>query len=85
MSTSPANRLGELHHLQGGKLSFSYHEAWMAGWVAIPLSLSMPTITRTYEGKVVEAFLWGLLPDDEQTLARWRRGPRSPPEIRSRG
>lgn len=67
-----AGRLvGELHHLQGGKLSFSYHEAWMDGRVAIPLSLSMPTITRTYEGKIIEAFLWGLLPDNEQTLARW--------------
>ncbi|MER9162766.1 type II toxin-antitoxin system HipA family toxin [Mesorhizobium sp. M0496] len=63
--------VGWLHHLQGGKLSFSYQEAWMEGRVAIPLSLSMPTITRTYEGKVVEAFLWGLLPDNEQTLARW--------------
>lgn len=63
--------VGGLHHLQGGKLSFSYHEAWMEGRVAIPLSLSMPTITRTYKGKVVEAFLWGLLPDNEQTLARW--------------
>src|SRR5690606_9400265 len=37
----------------------------------IPLSLSMPAITKTYDGKVVEAFLWGLLPDNEQTLARW--------------
>ena len=64
-------RVGELHHLQGGKLSFSYDEAWLSGRVAIPLSLSMPTIARTYDGKVVEAFLWGLLPDNDQTLARW--------------
>jgi len=64
-------RAGELYHLQGGKLSFAYDERWMNGRIAIPLSLSMPTITRTYEGKVVEAFLWGLLPDNEQTLARW--------------
>ncbi len=64
-------RVGELHHLQGGKLSFSYDDAWMNGRVAIPLSLSMPTIAKTYDGKAVEAFLWGLLPDNEQTLARW--------------
>lgn len=64
-------QVGELHHLQGGKLSFSYNDAWMNGRVAIPLSLSMPTITKTYKGKVVGAFLWGLLPDNEQTLARW--------------
>ena len=37
-------RVGELHHLQGGKLSFSYDDRWMNGQVAIPLSLSMPTI-----------------------------------------
>lgn len=64
-------RVGKLHHLQGGKLSFSYDDQWMNGRVAIPLSLSMPTITKIYDGKVVEAFLWGLLPDNEQTLARW--------------
>lgn len=63
--------VGELHHLQGGKLSFSYDERWMNGRVAIPLSLSMPTIARSYDGKVVEAFLWGLLPDNEQTIGRW--------------
>ena len=68
-----SRRVGELHHLQRGKLSFSYDDQWMNGRVAIPLSLSMPTITKTYDGKVVEAFLWGLLPDNEQTLARWAR------------
>ena len=75
-------RVGELHHLQGGKLSFSYDDRWMNGQVAIPLSLSMPTIARTYNGKIVEAFLWGLLPDNEQTLARWAQrfqvSPRNP-------
>ena len=64
-------RVGELRHSPGGRLSFSYDDKWMTGRVAIPLSLSMPTITRTYDGKAVEAFLWGLLPDNEQTLARW--------------
>lgn len=64
-------RVGDLYHLPGGRLSFAYSDQWMNGRVAIPLSLSMPTITKTYNGKVVEAFLWGLLPDNEQTLARW--------------
>jgi len=64
-------RVGDLSHLPGGRLSFAYSDQWMNGRVAIPLSLSMPTITKTYNGKVVEAFLWGLLPDNEQTLARW--------------
>ncbi|WP_024849950.1 type II toxin-antitoxin system HipA family toxin [Aminobacter sp. J41] len=64
---------GELRQLPNGKLSFSYLDEWMDSPVAIPLSLSMPTIARTYEGKVVEAFLWGLLPDNEQTLSGWSR------------
>src|SRR5690606_26268728 len=64
---------GELRQLPNGKLSFSYHEECINGRAEIPLSLSMPTIRRTYEGKVVEAFLWGLLPDNEQTLSGWSR------------
>ncbi|TWH32217.1 MULTISPECIES: type II toxin-antitoxin system HipA family toxin [unclassified Aminobacter] len=64
---------GELRQLPGGRLSFSYHEQWINGRAEIPLSLSMPTIRRTYEGKVVEAFLWGLLPDNEEILAGWVR------------
>lgn len=64
-------RVGELNQLQSGRLSFSYDDAWMNGRVAIPLSLSMPTITKTHDGKAIEAFLWGLLPENEQTLARW--------------
>jgi len=63
--------VGDLRQLQGGKLSFSYSDQWMNGKVAIPLSLSMPTIRKTHEGRVVEAFLWGLLPDNEQTLSKW--------------
>ena len=64
-------KVGEISHLQGGKLSFSYDDDWMNGRVAIPLSLSMPVISKTYESKSVDAFLWGLLPDNEQTLSRW--------------
>lgn len=74
--------VGQLSLLQGGKLSFAYDEKWMNGRVAIPLSLSMPTIARSYEGKVVDAFLWGLLPDNELTIARWAQrfqvSPRNP-------
>lgn len=75
-------RIGDLHSLQGGRLSFTYDLAWMNGRIAIPLSLSMPTISQTYTGKVVEAFLWGLLPENEQTLVRWAQkfqvSPRDP-------
>lgn len=66
-------KIGTLSQLPAGKLEFSYDDAWREGNVRIPLSLSMPPISRTHSGKAVEAFLWGLLPDNEQTLARWAR------------
>lgn len=43
-------RVGELNQIQGGRLSFVYDDAWMNGRVAIPLSLSMPTIAKSYDG-----------------------------------
>ena len=38
---------------------------------AYPLSLSMPIAAKEHGRSVVEAFLWGLLPDNEQVLDRW--------------
>lgn len=75
-------RVGSLIQQRTGRLAFSYENAWIEGSVRIPLSLSMPTISQSYVGKPVEAFLWGLLPDNEQTLARWAQrfqvSPRNP-------
>lgn len=66
-------KVGVLNQLPAGKLEFNYDDAWREGNVRIPLSLSTPPISRTHTGRVVETFLWGLLPDNEQTLARWAR------------
>lgn len=74
--------VGRLHHLQGGKLSFSYHEAWMEGRVAIPLSLSMPTITRTYKARSSRHSSGGCCRITSRPSPDGRRGSRSPPEIR---
>lgn len=75
-------RVGELRQLPSGRLSFTYDEQWVNGTIAIPLSLSMPTIASAYQGKPVEAFVWGLLPENEQTLSRWAQrfqvSPRNP-------
>jgi serine/threonine-protein kinase HipA len=75
-------QIGTLSQLPASKLEFSYDDAWREGNVRIPLSLSMPPISQTHAGRAVEAFLWGLLPDNEQTLARWARrfqvSPRNP-------
>lgn len=51
-------RVGELNQIQGGRLSFVYDDAWMNGRVAIPLSLSMPTIAKSYDGRQADCQLW---------------------------
>jgi serine/threonine-protein kinase HipA len=42
----------------------------------------MPLIVKEHGHRVVEAFLWGLLPDNDAVLSRWGRrfrvSPRNP-------
>ena len=54
-----------------GRLSFAYADAWREAPSAYPLSLSMPLAAREHGRGIVEAFLWGLLPDNERVLDRW--------------
>jgi serine/threonine-protein kinase HipA len=54
-----------------GRLRFIYDDAWRTAHDAYPLSLSMPLGAKEHGRAVIEAFLWGLLPDNEQVLARW--------------
>lgn len=54
-----------------GRLRLSYDDAWRNAPDAYPLSLSMPRGAKEHGSSVVEAFLWGLLPDNEHVLARW--------------
>ncbi|MBK8093212.1 MAG: type II toxin-antitoxin system HipA family toxin [Verrucomicrobiaceae bacterium] len=86
----------ELHALAGGRrmgtvqwdrrrdhYSFCYEDAWRTGGGdAFPLSLSMPFAATDHRHEVVEAFLWGLLPDNEGVLKRWGErfhvSPRNP-------
>lgn len=55
------------------RLRFSYDEQWMRTRGATPLSLSMPLEVRDHTHRPVDAFLWGLLPDNLDVLARWGR------------
>ena len=68
--------------LRGDRLSFRYKPDWQASENAFPLSLSMPLIVKEHGHRVVEAFLWGLLPDNDAVLSRWGRrfrvSPRNP-------
>jgi len=67
---------------KGQRLTFGYDSKWMAYPEAYPLSLSMPLVTTEHGHRVVEAFLWGLLPDNETILSRWGQkfqvSPRNP-------
>jgi serine/threonine-protein kinase HipA len=64
---------GTLHRLSQGRLRFDYDEDYRARATAVPLSLSMPTQIRSHPGRIVSAWLWGLLPENDAVLARWAR------------
>ncbi|MEP2544108.1 MAG: HipA N-terminal domain-containing protein, partial [Alphaproteobacteria bacterium] len=66
-------RIGEVRSNQRGRLSFVYDEPWRQGKNAYPLSLSMPLAAAEHGHNVIEAFLWGLLPDNDRVLDRWAR------------
>ncbi len=63
--------VGRVHNDTRGRLTFVYDDQWRNAPEAYPLSLSMPIVSKEHGRSVVEAFLWGLLPDNEQVLARW--------------
>jgi serine/threonine-protein kinase HipA len=54
-----------------GRLAFKYAEDWRTSPDAYPLSLSLPLATSQHRSAPIEAYLWGLLPDNEQILQRW--------------
>lgn len=60
--------IGSLHQGAAGKLRFVYDDAWRNRVDAVPLSLSMPLTGKEYPHKVIEPYLWNLLPDREDTL-----------------
>lgn len=63
--------VGQLHQDRAGRAFFSYEERWRRDPHSYPLSLSMLLAGKDYSPRVVEPFLWGLLPDNEQILSRW--------------
>ena len=67
------NEVGRVRQDERGQLSFRYDRAWREADDAYPLSLSMSLATEDHGTKIVEAFLWGLLPDNEFVLERWAR------------
>jgi serine/threonine-protein kinase HipA len=63
--------IGRVHSDTHGRLTFIYDDRWREAPDAYPLSLSMPLAAKEHGRTVVEAFLWGLLPDNERVLSRW--------------
>ena len=58
---------------KNARLSFTYSDAWISDPDAYPLSLSMPLGSATHGHARIEAFLWGLLPDNDRVLQSWGR------------
>jgi serine/threonine-protein kinase HipA len=74
--------LGSLVQDQRGHFRFTYDEDYRKLPTAIPLSLSMPLSVAEHGDKSVRPFLWGLLPDNDDTLGQWGKrfgvSPRNP-------
>lgn len=60
-------------HYRDSRLSFTYSETWRNDPHAYPLSLSMPLGSATHGHARIEAYLWGLLPDNDRVLQNWGR------------
>ncbi len=67
------NEVGRVRNDARGRLTFVYDGVWRGKAGAYPLSLSMPLAAEEHGPAVVQAFLWGLLPDNERVLDRWAK------------
>ncbi len=63
--------MGTLEQKSGGQNNFTYSDLWQETPGATPLSLSMPVTSTTYGNRTVNAYLKGLLPDNDAVLTRW--------------
>ena len=65
-----------------GKLRFVYDQTYRAAPNAVPLSISMPLAVAEHDDRMIRPFIWGLLPDNDDTLGDWGRrfgvNPRNP-------
>jgi serine/threonine-protein kinase HipA len=63
--------IGRVRNNARGRLTFVYDDSWRNTPNAYPLSLSAPLAAKEHGPSVVQAFLWGLLPDNELVVSRW--------------
>jgi len=65
--------IGRVVQDMDGRYSFTYAEEWRRRRDVVPLSVSMPLSQPTHDHRPIAAFLWGLLPDNQEILAAWAR------------
>ena len=65
--------VGRVRQDQRRRLKFIYNDEWREARGAYPLSLSMPLAASEHPHDVIEAFIWGLLPENELVLERWAK------------
>ena len=66
-------QLGSVRQDDYGRRTFTYDADYAQDAAMPPLSLSMPVGRATYTAKVIDPFMWGLLPDHEDVRAEWAR------------
>lgn len=75
-------RVGWFIQRGGGDVSLEFDAAWQRDAGRLELSLSLPKSRRRHDGVAPGNFLWNLLPDNDDVLARWGRtfgvSPRNP-------
>ncbi len=64
---------GGVARSRDGRLTFAYDREWLQSDMAMPVSLSLPLEAVQHPSPKIEAFIWGLLPDNELVLAKWAR------------
>src|SRR5256885_2381624 len=65
--------VGNVFQTSHARLRFRYAEAWQSSEDSYPLSLSMPLTAVEHDHNATNAYLWGLLPDNERTLDRYAK------------
>src|SRR5690606_40989188 len=54
-------------------VTFRYEDRWRERPDSFPLSLSMPLSVKDHDNRVVNPYLWNLLPDNDEVLRTWAR------------
>lgn len=76
------HKIGHVLQDRNGQFVFVYMDEWRERQDAYPLSLSMPLTAAQHSHDPINAYLWGLLPDNSRTLDHYGRlfgvSPRNP-------